>query len=241
MHWSKIRRFLAFPLFLVAVLGVAVVFREPLNGLLDSEEALEEALASLGVGAAPALVLLQVFQVVIFIIPGEIVQIAAGFLFGIVPGALLSVTGILIGSAFNFWVGRVLGGPFVRAVASGETLQRIDEMTHRKGTKIGFFLLFLIPGIPKDVLCYVAGSAGKDISFRWFVTFSTIGRVPGILGSAVIGATAARGGILPAVVLLTVAALLLVLGVAHQARLERWLASAWGWIRRDRSRGDRQR
>jgi len=241
MHWSKIRRFLAFPLFLVAVLGVAVAFREPLNALLDSEEALEEVLSSLGIGAAPALVLLQVFQVVIFIVPGEIVQIAAGFLFGVLPGALLSVTGILIGSAFNFWVGRVLGGPFVGAVASEEMLLRIDEVTRRKGTKIGFFLLFLIPGIPKDVLCYVAGSAGKDISFRWFVTFSTIGRVPGIVGSAVIGATAARGGVLPVVVLLAVSALLLVLGVANQSRLERWSGSALAWIRGRILPRDRQR
>ncbi|MDA3947954.1 MAG: TVP38/TMEM64 family protein [Spirochaeta sp.] len=233
MDWSKIGNRIGFPLFILVLLAGAVVFREPLESLLASDIALERALAATSVGPAPALVALQVLQVIVFIIPGEVVQIAAGYLFGVVPGAALSVLGILIGSVFNYWIGRALGRRFVESVTPSGPLKRIEETTGRRGAQIGFFLLFVIPGIPKDILCYVAGAAG--MRFGPFIAFSTIGRLPGIVGSAVIGATAAQQGLVPAAVLLGFAAVLLVIGVNRQRQLERMLSR---WITRWRRRSD---
>ena len=88
----------------------------------------------------------------------------------------------------------------------------------------------MIPGIPKDILCYVAGASG--MRFVPFMAFSTVGRLPGIIGSAVIGATAATRGVLPAAILMAVAALLLVVGVNRQSQLERVLSR---WITRRRN------
>ena len=222
MDWSKTRNRIAFPLFIIGLIAVAVAFREPLESLLASGTALEDVVEATGVPAAPALVALQVLQVIVFIIPGEVVQIAAGYLFGVIPGAALSVLGILLGSMFNYWIGRALGRPFVESVTPTGTLARIEATTGRRGTQIGFFLLFVIPGIPKDILCYVAGAAG--MRFWPFIAFSTVGRLPGIVGSAVIGATAAQQGLIPAVVLLAAAAVLLVVGVSRQRQLERLLS-----------------
>lgn len=220
MHWSKIWHRIGFPLFILAVVSLVVVFREPLGEILGSEERLEETIASTGIGAPIVLVLVQILQVVIFVIPGEVVQIAAGYLFGVLGGAGLSAAGILLGSAANFWVGRWLGRPFIASVTNAETLRRIDDIVARRGARIGFFLLFVIPGIPKDVLCYVAGSAGTAMTFPVFLLFSMVGRFPGILGSAVIGASAAEGNVVIAGTLLIVAVILLLFGVLFQRRLE---------------------
>lgn len=236
MHWSKIWHRVGFPLFILGILALAVIYREPIGGVLGSEERLEEAIASTGVGAPVVLVLVQILQVVIFIIPGEVVQIAAGYLFGVFGGAGLSVAGILVGSAVNFGVGRWLGRPFIASVTREATLKRIDDIVGRRGARIGFFLLFVIPGIPKDVLCYVAGSAGAVMTFPVFLLYSMIGRLPGILGSAVIGATAAEGNVVVAAALLGTAVVLLVLGVSFQRQLERTLHRIAESITRGRRR-----
>ncbi|MCG8478834.1 MAG: VTT domain-containing protein [Spirochaetales bacterium] len=216
MSRSKLRDLVAFPLFLAAVIVVAVVYRDEIAAVVAQlrTEGAERTISPLLVVA------LQILQVVVFIIPGEVVQIGAGFLFGVAGGAALSLAGIAVGSLINYTVGRLLGRRFVTAITSERARQRIDSVMERRGTRIGFFLLFVIPGIPKDILGYVAGAAGKTMNVGTFLLFSMVGRVPGIVGSAMIGASAAAGRTVTALVLFSLAALALILGVRHRRRIE---------------------
>ncbi len=216
MSRSKLRDLIAFPLFLAVVVTAAVVYRDEISAVI----ALVQSEGAERIRSPLVIVALQILQVVVFVIPGEVVQIGAGFLFGVVRGATLSIVGIAVGSLINYTVGRLLGRRFVEAITSAESRRRIDNIVERRGTKIGFFLLFVIPGLPKDILGYVAGAAGHSMSVKTFLLFSMIGRVPGIAGSAAIGASAAAGHTTVAITLFVLAVVALILGIKHRRRIE---------------------
>lgn len=148
-------------------------------------QAFRDWLKQWGPWSPAVFVLLQTLQVVVFAIPGEVTQIAAGWLFGFGLGSLLSVTGILIGSAIAFGLTRWLGVQFVHRIAGPETVAKFDKLMASPKFIGSLFLLFLIPGIPKDILCYVAGLS--RLKFVPFLLISTVARLPGIFGSSLMG------------------------------------------------------
>ena len=202
---------------IVATTVLLLVFRREIWGVFSSPERIEETVTEWGLWAPLAFIILQIVQVVIFIIPGEIPQIAGGYLFGLVPGSLYSILGIVAGSSFNFLLARVFGVPFVRVLFKENRLRDFEAITHSSRAQIAFFLLFVIPGIPKDILCYVAGLS--PLRFVAFLVISTIGRIPGIVGSAAMGSAAASKEWLLAVILLVLAVVLFVLGMIYRERI----------------------
>lgn len=205
------------PALLIAVTLVVVLFRREIWGIFASPERIEAAVVSWGAWGPLLFIVLQFVQVVIFVIPGEIPQIAGGYLFGLFPGSAYSIVGILIGSSFNFLLARLLGVPFVRAIFREEQIGSFDRIAHSARAQIAFFLLFVIPGIPKDILCYVAGLS--PLRFGAFILISTVGRIPGIVGSAAMGNAAASREWVLALVLLGIATLLFVLGLIYRNRI----------------------
>ena len=214
---GRILSFLIFPLLIISTLVVVIVYKEPLWQVFSSSENIQRTVESWGAAAPLAFIGLQFVQVVIFIIPGEVPQIAGGYLFGMAKGTLYSIVGILLGSSFNFLLARLFGIPFVKALFKEEQLSKFDNITHSSRAQIAFFLLFVIPGIPKDVLCYVAGLS--PLRFVAFITISTIGRLPGILGSAAMGNAAASSKWLLAGSILVVATILFVLGLMYRDKI----------------------
>jgi uncharacterized membrane protein YdjX (TVP38/TMEM64 family) len=121
-------------------------------------------------------ILLQALQVVLAPIPGEATGILGGYLFGTLPGLIYSTIGLTLGSCLGFGLGRWLGLPFVRRLVTQETYHKFDFLTQAKGELV-VFLLFLIPGFPKDTLCYILGVS--PLPFGTFLLVSTVGRIPG--------------------------------------------------------------
>jgi uncharacterized membrane protein YdjX (TVP38/TMEM64 family) len=192
MARPDVRRILAlagFPLLLAAIAVPVAIWRRELWQLFTSAERLREWVASTGALAPLVFVAVQTLQVVVFVIPGEVPVFAGGYLFGPWMGTVLSLGGIMIGSAIDFYLARFAGVPFVKALFPGDRVDRIGRLLQSRGARIGFFLLFLIPGIPKDILCYVAGLS--PMRFPFFTGVSMLGRLPGIVGSAIIGDAAA--------------------------------------------------
>ncbi|WMJ79608.1 TVP38/TMEM64 family protein [Clostridium sp. MB40-C1] len=129
---------------------------------------------------------LQVIQVVAFFIPGEIVQIAGGYVFGTVLGSIISFAGITTGSILVYLIANKFGKPFVRKIVSENKFNFIDKILEAGSKKIIIFLLYLLPGLPKDIFGYICGVS--DISLKDFAIYSSIGRIPGIFISAYFGA-----------------------------------------------------
>jgi uncharacterized membrane protein YdjX (TVP38/TMEM64 family) len=206
----KVLYMLAFPLLISVLLVLTVVFWRELWSLFRSPQTLREWIRSTGVIAPLVFVAVQAFQVVFFFIPGEIPQVAGGYMFGLWTGTLLSLTGITLGATINFVISRLLGVPFVNVLFSEEKVERARRITRAPKVRLSFFLFFLIPGIPKDILCYVAGLSVMKLHL--FLLFSTLGRLPGIVGSALIGDAAADRRWILAGTIFFVAVVLFVVG-----------------------------
>jgi len=211
-----------FPLFVLAILVLAFVYRSTWLAFFSSRADVQDWISSYGAVAPLVYIAVQVFQVVIFIVPGEVIQITGGYLFGITAGTIYSLIGIALGSGIDFYLARLLGRAFVEGVFGDGQVAKFDTFTSTRGPQTGFFLLFVIPGIPKDILVYVAGIS--KIRFLTFILITMAGRLPGILGSAIIGDSVAAGRWILGSIIFGVAVVLFVLGVVFRTRLIEWVS-----------------
>lgn len=154
--------------------------------ILRDPDRLKEVMLSYGKYSILAFVMLQVIQVIAFFIPGEIVQIAGGYIYGTLPGSLLSIVGITIGSIAGYGISNYYGKPLVNKIISKKNMKFFQRVLNVGSINYVVFLLYLIPGIPKDVLSYICGVS--SINFKNFFIYSTLGRLPGIFISAYFGA-----------------------------------------------------
>ncbi|MGQ9734601.1 MAG: TVP38/TMEM64 family protein [Candidatus Bipolaricaulia bacterium] len=190
---------------------------------------LREALTGLGPWGPLGFIGLQVFQIIIFIIPGELVQIAGGYIFGPWLGLVYSLIGISLGSAGAFFLGRALGRPFVEALIRRERVERFDwALGQGRGPRI-LFLLFLIPGVPKDILCYLSGLSA--IPFLLFFLISAIARLPGLVLSVIFGSKLALREWEAVIAIAAAVVILLILAQLFRTplrALEEWLLRRLG-------------
>ena len=127
--------------------------------------------------AAPFIFMsIQVLQVLLAPVPGEATGFIGGYLFGVVKGFLYSSLALSLGSVINFGVGRFLGQRFVRKLIPPRHLERFDKMIRREGALV-VFILFILPGFPKDYLCLFLGLSA--LPFKIFLFMASIGRMPG--------------------------------------------------------------
>src|SRR3989338_3810050 len=116
--------------------------------------ALKDFVIGFGPWAPIVFILIQMFQVLIAPIPGQVLTFASGFMFGAIKGILYSVIGVMIGSIIAFSLAKRFGRPFVERVIERDTLKRFDGMMQRKGP-IALFLIYLLPALPDDALCFI--------------------------------------------------------------------------------------
>ncbi len=213
----RIAAALLFPLIIAGMIILVVVFKEELWDLFANTENLQEYIRIWGPTGPLVFIGVQVIQVIIFVIPGEVAQIAGGYLFGVWLGLLYSLIGISIGSSFNFFLARLLGVKSIKALFGEAKITKFEDIMDARRTRVAFFLFFVIPGIPKDILCYVGGLS--KMSFPSFFIISMIGRLPGVLGSTIIGDAAAARKWLLAGSIMAVATVLFFIGLKYRERI----------------------
>ncbi len=157
--------------------GITLIFYETgsINFFLNKER-LIRFLDSLGPATYIGFILLQIAQVVAAPIPGEVTGLLGGFLYGRFLGIILSTIGLTIGSYAAFTLSRIFGRPFVEKFVNKSITERFDYLLHKKGAFLAF-MLFLIPGFPKDYFCYVLGLG--HLSTLEFLVISGTGRLFG--------------------------------------------------------------
>lgn len=163
---------------------------------------------------------IQALQVVAAPFPGEATGILGGYLFGTLPGLIYSTIGLTIGSCLGFALGRWLGLPFVRRFVKPETYHKFDFLTRAKGELI-VFLLFLIPGFPKDILCYILGVS--PIPFGVFLLVCAVGRIPGTWLLSMQGAQVRGHRYVGFVVLLSLIAMISLVLYLYRDRVLDWM------------------
>jgi uncharacterized membrane protein YdjX (TVP38/TMEM64 family) len=159
---------------------------------------LKHTLRDLGVFAPVIFIALQALQVVIAPIPGGVTGILGGYLFGEWMGLLYSTIGMTVGSLAAFGIARWLGAHYVQRLASPEVWRRLGFIVEAEGA-ILCFVIFLLPGLPKDVACYLFGLSPMPL---WvFALVSTLGRLPDTWVLSAQGAHTASGDYLELILL----------------------------------------
>lgn len=168
---------------LAVVLGVViwlVVTDAPIIKLLvrlyRDKHYLKETVGSWGWLAPVVFILIQAMQVIIAPIPGEITGPVGGALFGTTWGLIYSTIGLTIGTLACFGLGRLWGEPLIRPWLSEHHWNRMNFVIEAEGA-ILCFILYLIPGFPKDIISYLFGIS--PMPFWVFAVVSTLGRLPG--------------------------------------------------------------
>ena len=186
------------------------------------KEKIKSFIKATGPLAPVVFILVQSLQVVLAPIPGEATGFIGGFLFGVPLGFLYSTIGLTLGSVGAFLLGRWLEVRFVSRVVSFEAMQKLDFLMEHQGALVAFFL-FLIPGFPKDYLCFILGLSPMHL--RLFLVISTIGRLPGTFLLTLQGAQLYKGNYLSTA--LIVGFCLLVGGLMYRYR-----ETLYEWVRR---------
>jgi uncharacterized membrane protein YdjX (TVP38/TMEM64 family) len=181
---------------------------------------LKQTLRQWGILAPGIFIALQALQVIIAPIPGEVTGILGGYLFGEWVGLIYSTTGLAVGSVAAFGLGRWLGAPCIRTLVSQETWDKIGFIVEAEGA-IVCFIIYLIPGLPKDMVCYLFGMSPMPV---WvFIVVSTLGRVPDTWVLSAQGAHTAAGDYLHVILLTAIA-------VAVALPLYYYRTAILGWV-----------
>jgi uncharacterized membrane protein YdjX (TVP38/TMEM64 family) len=191
--------------------------------LLEAKkEKLRASLGRLGYWGHLLFIIIQALQVVLAPIPGEATGFFGGYFFGTPLGLLYSTIGLTLGSMAAFLLGHWLEKRYIAKIISPETLQRFDFLMERQGVLVAF-ILFLIPGFPKDALCFILGLS--PMNFRVFLVICIIGRFPGTLMLTLQGAQVYKGNYWNTLILTAVC--LLLAGAAYFFR-----ETLYEWIKR---------
>jgi uncharacterized membrane protein YdjX (TVP38/TMEM64 family) len=141
-------------------------------------------------GWGPLLIIgLQTAQVVLAPIPGQVVNLAAGYLFGVWWGTLYSWLGGMLGTIIALVIARFAGRPLVTRLVSPPALARLDRFAEGRGL-LFFFLVFLLPFLPDDLACFVAGLTPLPLGA--LIAVAAVGRLPTIAATVWAGANAGR-------------------------------------------------
>ena len=163
----------------------------------------------------------QIVQIVISVIPGQVFQMAAGYLFGFWPALLYAMTGAVIGTGVSFLLAKLLGRDFLHLFFGEEKMSYyIERLNSRQAYTIVFFL-YLIPGLPKDMISYAAGAS--EMRFNPFLLLSAVGRLPGMIGCLLMGTMVENGNYTGVIILAILAVIACGLCLFYRKKINAWL------------------
>jgi uncharacterized membrane protein YdjX (TVP38/TMEM64 family) len=176
-------------LVLAAPIVPIIIWREQIVTIFAQRERVVAAVRSAG-GWGPIVIIgLTVAQIVAAPIPGQVINFGAGYVYGFWLGAFWSWVGTVLGSALVMAFARWAGRPLVTRLVSPDLLERLDRLAAGRGLWF-FFLVFLVPGLPDDAICFLAGLT--PLPLPTLIVVAAIGRMPGIVGAVWVGAYAGR-------------------------------------------------
>lgn len=161
-----------------------IIAKGPLTQLLSNRDELVRVINKVGPLAPLVYILLQIVQVVVAPIPGQIVGGVGGFLFGH-WGILWTSIGSIIGFWLVFLIARRFGRPLIERVFSKSAVAKFDFIINANGAAFIIFAVFLLPGFPDDLICYLAGLT--KLPMRKLLLISILGRFPTIVLTNYIG------------------------------------------------------
>ena len=188
---DKLRAAVGIGIFILLSAAVAWLIGKPLLQFVSEPEKFRQWVDSHGLLGPLAFLGMMVLQVFVAVIPGEPLEIGAGYAFGAVEGTILCILGAAIGSTLVFLFVRRFGVRAVEVFISREKIQSLRFLQNTRRVHLFLLVAFLLPGTPKDVLCYVAGLT--TLKLGPFILISSICRLPSIVTSTIGGSALGSG------------------------------------------------
>lgn len=194
---------------ILMLIGAAAVFIAasiamlPLIRLLSSktgQEIIIEKMQDFGIFAPLLYVLLQVVQVVIAVIPGGPIPMIGGVLFGEWGALALSLAGFFLGTVIVYYLVKWIGRPIVDRFVSEKHFKKFDFLLEERRIALLIFIVFLLPGLPKDVLTYLISFNPKVKPMHLFL-LTTLGRTPATILTVFLGGSLWDGNYKLAIIL----------------------------------------
>lgn len=164
---------------------VCLLLYEPMMNFLKDPEALKKHLESYGIFGGFILVLVMTLQVVFVFLPGEIIEVLAGFIYGPMEGMLLCLLGAAFGSTIIYTFVRKLGIKFIDKLLGKDKLDQVSFLRNNDKLDVLLFIIFFIPGTPKDIITYFIPLT--DMKLSKFLIITSIARIPSVISSTIGG------------------------------------------------------
>lgn len=198
-------------LFLAFTVVVCWFVGRPMIQFVSQPDQFRDWVDTHGVWGRLAFLGMMVFQVIIAIVPGEPLEIGAGYAFGVIEGTVLCLLGTLIGGVVIFLFVKKFGMRFVTLFVSEEKIHSLKFLQNTRRLHLVAFILFFIPGTPKDVLTYIVGLTPMKLPAWIFIT--TVARIPSVVTSTIGGNALGTQEYLFAVIVFVATAVISGLGV----------------------------
>jgi len=189
----------------------------PMVRMADDPQQFQAWVDGFGVWGRLVFVGMVFLQVIVALIPGEPIELMAGYIFGMWEGTLLSMAGILLGSAAVFLLVRRFGPKFAEVFFPQKELKRLNFLKNPKKSGVLAFILMTVPGTPKDLLSYFAGLMPLTL-WQW-LGIVTVSRIPSLLTSTVSGALAGKEDYVLSAVVFAITIVLSGIGVVYYRKI----------------------
>ena len=185
----------------LVLIVIGALFFQDLKDIFVNPESIQIAVSQTGALGVIILISLQVLQSILLFIPGSVITIASGFLFGAVYGTIFSIIGIMIGSMIVFNLGRRLGRTYIKTKFNKKDLKKFDQYFHKRG-KLGLFISRLVFFLPHDLISFLSGST--PISYFEFFIITLLGHLPLTILGATLGDKISGGATLTSLIIISI-------------------------------------
>lgn len=176
-------------------------------------------ISNMGIKGVFLVILLQIIQIVVAIIPGQPMEIISGMLYGTWGGMLICLVGMFLGTSIVFIIVRKLGLQFIKTFFKQESIDKIrNSKIYKNPQKLELlmFIIFCVPMIPKDIFIYIGGIS--PVRTNRFLTIATVGRIPGLFLTVFAGNRLSQGNI---EIVIIITAIILMCGIIGHFILEK--------------------
>ena len=201
----------------IVVVALVIYFWPYISKLQDEayQEEFHNWVKSFGPWGVIVLLLTQVLQIIVFFIPGELIELSCGLLYGVIGGYLVCTAGQILAILFVYFLYKLFGNKLILKMVDKETIEKMEKNTTR--AEVVLFFSLLIPGIPKDVFNFVAPYC--KIPMWKFIVISLIARFPSVFSSILVGAAIIEGNFNISLIVLVISGIIGILGIIFNKKI----------------------
>jgi len=212
-------------LIIIGLSAIVYIFAPEFVTIFKDIDKAKEYLLQYKAASILIFMLLQIIQIVISVLPGQVLQFAAGYIYGFPFGILWSLIGIALGTIITFYLAKFLGKDAMHVIFGEEKITRFINVLNSKKAYTVIFVLFLIPGIPKDLISYAAGVS--EINLKPFLILSLVGRSPALIATIAMSRLLYNGDYIWLGIFIFIIVVLFILGIWKHKHLTEYMDKAY--------------